>query len=137
MAGFRATFVLMSARRNPVSSVVAVILTAAVSLLGVRLFIAGTVTACAPAGSACCCESGASDSQGTPGPGGCGCTVSPATPVPVAALVAVEGVPAPALLAEASDAAEAPVRVAPSSGAHPIPRARSAPIQALLETFRN
>jgi hypothetical protein len=137
MAGFRATFVLMSSRRNPVSAVVAVILTAAVSLLGVRLFLPGTVTACAPAGSACCCESGASDSQGTPEPGGCGCTVSPATPVPVAALVAVEGVPTPALLALASDAAEAPVRVAPPTGAHPTPRARSAPTQALLETFRN
>ena len=127
----------MSLRRNPVSTVAAVLLTVAVSLLGVRLFLPGTVTACAPAGSACCCESGASDSPGASEQGGCGCTVSPATPVPVAALVAVEGVPAPALLALASDAAEAPVRVAPPTGAHPAPRARSAPTQALLETFRN
>ena len=126
----------MSLRRNPVSTVAAVLLTVAVSLLGVRLFLPGTVTACAPAGSACCCESGAQDSPGAPEPGGCGCTVAPATPVPVAVLAPVEGVPAPLLLAVASDAAQAPLRVASSAGAHPTPRARSAPTQALLETFR-
>lgn len=126
----------MSLRRNPVSTVAAVLLTVAVSLLGVRLFLPGTVTACAPAGSACCCESGAQDSPGTPEQGSCGCTVSPATPVPVAVLAVVEGVPAPVLLTVASDAAQAPVWVAPFTRAYPTPRARSAPIQALLETFR-
>ena len=127
---------MMSLRRTPVSAVAAVLLTVAVSLLGVRLFLPGAVTACAPAGSACCCESGVPESQGTLEPDGCGCTVSPATPVPVAVLAPVEGVPAPALLAVASDAAEAPVPVAPSTGPRPVPRARSAPTQALLETFR-
>ncbi len=126
----------MSLRRNPVSTVAAVLLTVTVSLLGVRLFLPGTVTACAPAGTACCCESGAPDSPGTPEQGGCGCTVSPATPVPVAVLAVVESVPAPLLLAVASDAAEAPLRVALSAGADPTPRARSAPTQALLENFR-
>ena len=126
----------MSSRRNPVPAVAAVLLTVAVSLLGVRLFLPGAVTACAPAGSACCCESGVPDSQGTPEPEGCGCTVSPATPVPVAVLAPVEGVPAPLLFAVESDAAQAQVRVAPSTRAHPTPRARSAPTQALLETFR-
>ena len=126
----------MSSRRNPVSAVAAVLLTVAVSLLGVRLFLPGTVTACAPAGSACCCQADSPDSPGTPEPSGCGCTLSPATPVPAAVLAAVDGVPAPLLLAVASDAAQAPLRVASSAGAHPTPRARSAPTQALLETFR-
>jgi hypothetical protein len=126
----------MSLRRNPVSTVAAVLLTVAVSLLGVRLFLPGTVTACAPAGAGCCCEPGAPDSPGTPEPGGCGCSVSPATPVPAAALAVVEGVPGPVLLAVAPDAAEAPVRVTPPTGASPTPRARSAPTQALLETYR-
>jgi hypothetical protein len=69
--------------------------------------------------------------------GGCGCSVSPAAPVPVAVLASVDGVAPPALLAEA-----AVVRAVDGRGVLPAvtraaPRARSAPTQALLETFRN
>ena len=120
----------MRARRAPASAFAAVLLAVAVSLLGVRLFLPGSASACAPAESACCC--------GTeiPSADGCGCSISPATPVPVAALAPVDGVAPPALAGRAVDVTEGLVPVAPPAGARTPPRARSAPTQALLETFR-
>ncbi|MBK9087900.1 MAG: hypothetical protein IPL90_02135 [Holophagales bacterium] len=126
----------MSFRRVPASTLVAVILTVAVSLLGVRLFLPGSATSCAEAGAACCCNGGSPDAPEERDDAGCGCSVSPATPVPVAVLAPVDGVPPPVLLAEAADARSGEVRVADVE-VRTVPRARSAPTLALLETFRN
>lgn len=124
----------MSVRRTPASTVVAVLLAVAVSLLGVRLFLPGSAAACASAGEACCC---ASEGPQAPASDGCGCSVSPATPVPAAVLASVDPVAPPAIVAESADARL--VEAGPSTVARtrPVPRARSAPTQALLETFRN
>ncbi|MCL4808902.1 MAG: hypothetical protein KJ062_14130 [Thermoanaerobaculia bacterium] len=121
----------MGARRPPAAYAVAVFLAVAVSLLGVQLFLAGAAAACGPTDSSCCC------SPESPAGDGCGCTVSQATPAPAAVLAAAEGVPAPALVAAgAKVGGEFPV-VRARSASCPTPRARSAPTQALLETFRN
>jgi len=93
--------------------------------------------ACAKAGAACCCCGGASDAHEGSEKGGCGCSISPATPVPVAVLASVDGVPPPVLLAVAADDRNVEARVAVCAEARTVPRARSAPTQALLETFRN
>ncbi|HYN41768.1 MAG TPA: hypothetical protein VE129_08330 [Thermoanaerobaculia bacterium] len=127
----------MSSRRVPASTVVAVVLTVAVSLLGVRLFLTGSVNSCAEAGAACCCKVGSPDAPEGSESGGCGCSVSPATPVPAAVLASVDGVPSPVLLAETAVARSGAVRGAVPAEARTVPRARSAPTQALLETFRN
>ena len=120
----------MGSRRPPAASAVAVFLTVAVSLLGVQLFLAGAAGACGPVESSCCCgpESPADD--------GCGCSVAPATPVPAAVLASVDEVPAPGpAAAERRVGGELPAARARWTS-RPAPRARSAPIQALLETFR-
>ncbi len=124
----------MSVRRTSASTVVAVLLAVAVSLLGVRLFLPGSAAACASAGAACCC---ATEGPQAPASGGCGCSVSPATPVPAAVLASVDPVAPPALVAESADVRV--VEAGPSTVARTrtVPRARSAPTQALLETFRN
>ncbi len=121
----------MGSHRSRAASAVAVFLTVAVSLLGVRLFVGGTAGACGPVESSCCCgpESPAGD--------GCGCTVSPATPVPAAVLASVDGVPAPDLVAGAATTGGSPFASRTRWASWPAPRARSAPTQALLETFRN
>lgn len=121
----------MGSRRPRAASAVAVFMAVAVSLLGVHLFLAGAAGACGSVESSCCCgpESPADD--------GCGCTVSPAAPVPAAVLASVEGVPAPDLaVGEGETGAMRPVSRT-RWAAWPAPRARSAPTQALLETFRN
>ena len=125
----------MSARRVPASTVVSVFLTVAVSLLGFRLFLPGAAMACAPAEADCCCATEAPDGP-APDSGGCDCSVSPATPVPAAVLATVDGVTPPAPVAETMDAAEGESRPETERGTFPTPRARSAPTQALLETFR-
>lgn len=115
----------------------AVILTVAVSLLGVRLFLPGSATSCAEAGGACCCagsSAGATDGQEG---GGCGCSVSPAAPVPVAVLASADGFAPPALLAEGAETRAVDGRGVLPAFPRAVPRARSAPTQALLETFRN
>jgi len=127
----------LSFRRLPARSVAAVVLTVAVSLLGVGLFLPGSATSCAEADAACCCAGSPADAPEGQEEGGCGCSVSPAAPVPVAVLASVDGVAPPALLAEAAAARAIDGRgVLPAVG-RTAPRARSAPTQALLETFRN
>lgn len=128
---------MLSSRRVPASTVVAAVLTVAVALLGIRLFLTGSVPSCAEAGAACCCDSGSPDAPEGSQSGGCGCSVSPAIPVPVAVLASVDGVPSPVLLAVGADVRSGTVRVAVAAEARAVPRARSAPTQALLETFRN
>lgn len=127
----------MSLRRNPASTLASVVLTVAVSVLGFRLFLPGASASCADAGAACCCNGGASDAPEGSEAGGCGCSLSPATPVPVAVIAPIDGVPSPMLVARAAEDRTGEIRVASAAGARPVPRARSAPTQALLETFRN
>lgn len=126
----------LSFRRVPASTLVAVILTVAVSLLGVRLFLPGSATSCAETGASCCCNGGSPDAAEGREDAGCGCSVSPATPVPVAVLASVDGVSPPLLLAEEADARFREVRFADVE-VGTVPRARSAPTLALLETYRN
>lgn len=135
--GFRDNLGVLSSRRVPASTLVAVVLTVAVSLLGVRLFLRGSVPSCAEAGAACCCSAGSPDAPEGSRSGGCGCSVSPATPIPVAVLASVDGVPSPVLLAGGAGVGPGTARVAVAAEAQAVPRARSAPTQALLETFRN
>lgn len=127
----------MSPRRAPAIGFAALLVAVAVSLLGFRLFLPGAASACAPAGAACCCDSEAPEAGESPASGGCGCSVSPAAPVPSATLASAETLPLPAVSAEAPEVLPAvgPAR-APHAGG-PAPRARSAPTQALLTTFRN
>ncbi|MBK6404826.1 MAG: hypothetical protein IPF66_07215 [Holophagales bacterium] len=109
----------------------------AVSLLGVRLFLAGSPAACADSGAACCCAGSSADAREGQEESGCGCTVSPAVPVPVAVLASAGGVTPPVLLAEAAEARAVEGPRAVPAVTRTLPAARSAPTQALLETFRN
>ena len=127
----------LSSRRVPASTFAAIVLTVAVSLLGVRLFLAGPPAACADSGAACCCAGSSADARGDQEESGCGCTVSPVAPVPVAVLASVDGVAPPVLLAEAAEARAVDGRGVLPAVTRAAPRARSAPTQALLETFRN
>jgi len=127
----------MRPRRTPAASAAAVLVTVAVALLGVRLFLPGAAVACATEGRACCCPEQAPE-PGAPADGtGCDCSISPAAPVPAAVLVPVDGAAPPVVVAgEASGPASAAPEVA-TPEALPVARARSAPTQSLLETFRN
>lgn len=127
----------MSPRRAPATGFAALLVAVAVSLLGVRLFLPGSAAACAPPGPQCCCEPGAPDGAEPDAPNGCGCSISPAAPIPAAVVASAEALPLPALSGEAPDALPAvgPARAPCVEG--PAPRARSAPTQALLTTFRN
>ena len=100
------------------------------SVLGVRLFLPASAPAC---GSACCCGTGGPEEPPPP----CGCSISPAAPVPAAVLASVDPLtpPAPAVEVVGSVVAEAGEATVARTLA--VPRARSAPTQALLETFRN
>ncbi len=127
----------MSIGRAPGRSVAAFLVAVAVSLLGFRLFLPGTTSACASSGARCCCGPEAPDGDPAPASKGCGCSISPAAPIPAATLASADALPSPALAAETPDfvAAEGPaLRLFPAG---PSPRARSAPTQALLLTFRN
>lgn len=127
----------MSSSRAPGRTVAALLSAVAVSLLGFRLFLPGTASACASSGARCCCDPGAPHDEPAPAPKGCGCSVSPAAPLPAATLASADALPHPALVAEAPE----PVAASGASCAPltegPTPRARSAPTQALLRTFRN
>lgn len=127
----------MSIGRAPGRSVAAFLVAVAVSLLGFRLFLPGTASACASSGARCCCGPSAPDGDPAPPPQGCDCSMSPAAPIPAATLASSDALPLPALVVASPDPAtvEAPARVLLSAG--PSPRARSAPTQALLLTFRN
>jgi hypothetical protein len=128
----------LSSRRVPASSFAAVVLTVAVSLLGVGLFLAGSPAACADSGAACCCAGSSADTHGGQEEGGgCGCTVSPAAPVPVAILASVGGIAPPVLLAEVAEVRAVEGQRAVPAVTRTLAAARSAPTQALLETFRN
>jgi hypothetical protein len=125
----------MSSRRAPASGFAALLVAVAVSLLGVRLFLPGSASACAPPGPQCCCDPGGPDGPGTAD--GCGCSISPATPIPAAVVASAEALPVPAVSGEAPGAlpARGPVRAHWADG--PASRARAGPTQALLTTFRN
>lgn len=127
----------MSPRRAPGSTVAALLVAVAMSLLGFRLYLPGSAVECAAAGGACCCDTGDPAGAETARPEGCGCSISPATPIPVATLAAADTIPAPALAGEASDASSAVAAATAPSGEGPAPRACSSPTQALLKTFRN
>lgn len=127
----------MSLRRTPASTVVAALLTVAVSLLGVRLFLPGAAKGCGTGGSSCCCGTGAPVAPEAPAAGDCGCSVSPATPVPAAILASIDPVASPALVGGAADARVFEAGPSTVVRMRTVPRARSAPTQALLETFRN
>lgn len=127
----------MSLRRAPAPTVVAALLAAAVSLLGMRLFLPGVATACGTVGAACCCGTEAPAAPETPAAGGCGCSLSPAAPVPAAVLAVVDPVAPPALVAEPAGAGVFEAGPTTVARTRTVPRARSAPTQALLETFRN
>ena len=127
----------MSRRRTPAATVATLLVAVAVSLLGVRLFLPGAALGCAAAETSCCCAGDPAEPAAPAGDDGCGCSVSPATPVPSAVLALVEGVAPPALAAEAESPFEAAAPRVASREPGPAPRARAAPTQALLETFRN
>ncbi|MFN7989399.1 MAG: hypothetical protein U0529_18125 [Thermoanaerobaculia bacterium] len=120
----------MSASRTPAPAVVAVLLAAAVSSLGLRLFLPVSAPACR---SACCCGADHPEAPAAP----CGCSVSPAVPVPAAVLASVDTLGSPALAAEQTGSVVVEAGVATVARTPTPPRARSAPTQALLETFRN
>lgn len=127
----------MSPRRAPASGFAAILVAVAVSLLGVRLFLPGSASACAPPGPQCCCDPGAPDGAGPASPDGCGCSISPATPIPAAVVASAEALPSPAVSAEAPEVCPAGGPACARRAEGPAPRARSAPTQALLTTFRN
>lgn len=127
----------MRTRPTPAASAVALLVMVAVSLLGVRLFLPGTASACAAETASCCCPGDAPEREAASGEGGCDCSISPATPVPAAVLAPTDGFVPPVLVAEVADAAVAAAPDVATREALPAPRARSAPTQELLETFRN
>lgn len=127
----------MGRRRPPVATATAALLAIAVSLLGARLFVPGAALDCGPDGGSCCCPEEAAEPGAVGGEDGCGCSVSPATPLPAAVLAPMDGVALPALAAAAARSVDPAVPVVATREALPAPRARSAPTQALLETFRN
>lgn len=127
----------MSPRRAPATGFAALLVAVAVSLLGVRLFLPGSASACAPPGPQCCCDPGVPDGAEPDPADGCGCSISPATPIPAAVVASAEALPLPALAGASPEALPAGGRVCARREEGPAPRARSAPTQALLTTFRN
>ncbi len=113
------------------------LLVAVLTLLGVQLFLPGAAIACGPGMPDCCCASETSG-PAVPAPEeGCGCSISQPTPVPAADVAPTAAFAPPVLPAEAAEEPpSAPPAVASWRSAPPS-RSRSAPTQALLETFRN
>jgi hypothetical protein len=127
----------MSSLRALGRTVAALLVAVAVSLLGFRLFLPGIASACAPSGAHCCCGPEAAKDDAAPASKGCGCSISPATPIPAAAIASADALPLPALAGEAPDALPAGGSAPVLRPEGPAPRARSAPTQALLTIFRN
>lgn len=127
----------MSSSRAPGRTVAALLVAVAVSLLGFRLFLPGTASACASSGARCCCDPGAPHGDPSPAPKGCGCSISPAAPIPAATLASADALPLPAVVAEALEPVPAASCFRAPALEGPAARARSAPTQALLHTFRN
>jgi hypothetical protein len=119
----------VSGSRTPAPAVVAVVLAVAVSLLGV-LLLPGPPAAC---GSACCCGSEGAE---VPASAPCPCSVSPSAPVPTAVLASVDPVAPPALAGVVAEGVVVETGAGTAARTPTVPRARSAPTQALLETFR-
>lgn len=127
----------MRSRRTPAARAAAVLVTVAVALLGVRLFLPGTAVACATEGRGCCCPEKAPEPAAPVEESGCDCSISPAAPVPAAVLVPADGAPPPVVTAGEADVPAPAAPAVATTEALPVARARSAPTQALLETFRN
>ena len=110
---------------------------AALTLLGVQLFLPSAAFACGPVMSDCCCAGEIPD-PAVPAPAdGCGCSISQPTPVPAADVAPTAAFAPPVLPAEAGEELRSAAPAIASRLSAPPTRARSAPTQALLETFRN
>lgn len=123
-------------RRRTATRAVA-LLVAVLTVLGVQLFLPGSAIACGPILADCCCAGAASD-PAVPAPAdGCGCSISQPTPVPAADVAPTAAFAPPVLPAEAGEELRSAAPAIASRLSAPPTRARSAPTQALLETFRN
>lgn len=135
-SGFSLTLSRMTrARRRPATRAVALV-AAVLTLLGVQLFLPAAVAACSPAEAACCCAAVAAGPGETAPADGCDCSISQPAPAPAADVAPAAAFAAPALSVETVDERRTE---GPATGCRlpaPPSRARSAPTQALLETFR-
>ncbi|MHB8798782.1 MAG: hypothetical protein ACYDBY_10005 [Thermoanaerobaculia bacterium] len=113
------------------------LLVAALTLLGVQLFLPGAAVACGPVAAGCCCA-GEASAPTVPAPAeGCDCSISQPAPVPAADVAPITAFAPPILPAETAGDLRAAEPATASRRSAPPSRARSAPTQALLETFRN
>lgn len=109
---------------------------AVLTLLGVQLYLPTAVAACGLAETDCCCAAEAAGSAETAPADGCDCSISQPAPAPAADVAPAAAFAPPALSAETVDERRTE---GPATGCRlpaPPSRARSAPTQALLETFR-
>jgi hypothetical protein len=113
------------------------LLAAVLTLLGVQLFLPGAAIACGPALADCCCAGEVSDPVASASADGCGCSISQPTPVPAADVAPTAAFAPTVLPAEAAEDLRSAGPAVASRNSPPPTRSRSAPTQALLETFRN
>ena len=110
---------------------------AALTLLGVQLFLPSAAFACGPVMSDCCCAGEIPDPAAPASADGCDCSISQPTPVPAADVAPTSAFASPVLAAEAAEDLRPAGPAIASRHSAPPTRSRSAPTLAFLETFRN